>query len=176
MTFSWYFNLRQNTRKYTKNFKYISIHTRKQLNKYTHIHDTRNWGLSHISGTYRHIIAEQRERLTYIACSLCKSAKSEGFWSCSEWPPVPLLYSLGCTAKQPNGQYKHRRSVKKKTGGANEKNGVPMLNESYYNLTNELYLEIKWYKVSYYRRVSLQHFVLANISMICQVESDFVML
>ena len=33
----------------------------------------------------------------------------------------------------------HRRSVKK-TGGANEKNlGVPMLNESYYNFTNELY-------------------------------------
>ena len=49
-----------------------------------------------------------------------------------------------------------------------------MLNKSYYNFKNELYLEIKWYKVRNYRRVSLRHFVLANISMICKVESDFV--
>ena len=51
--------------------------------------------------------------------------------------------------------------------------GVPMLNESYYNFTNELYLEIKWYKVRNYRRVCLRNFVLANISMICEVDNDF---
>ena len=56
-----------------------------------------------------------------------------------------------------------RRSVNKKSWG------MPMLNESYYNFTNELYLEIKWYKVRNYRRISLRHFVLANISMICEV-------
>ena len=32
-----------------KNIKYISIHTRKNLNKYTYIHDTQNRLLSHIS-------------------------------------------------------------------------------------------------------------------------------
>ena len=52
-----------------------------------------------------------------------------------------------------------------------------MLNESYYNSTNEMYLEIKWYKVRNYRRISPRHFVLANLwSMICEVESDFVIL
>jgi hypothetical protein len=46
--------LLNNTQKYTKiqekKFKYISIHTRINLNKYTYIHDTRNGRISHISG------------------------------------------------------------------------------------------------------------------------------
>ena len=56
----------------------------------------------------------------------------------------------------------------------NKQLGVPMLNESYYNFTNKLFLEIKWYKVRNYKRVSLRHFVLANtsISMIYEVEND----
>ena len=57
-TFNWIFTIIKYTRKihkhirkYTKILKYISIHTRRNLNKYTYIHDTRNWGISHISDT-----------------------------------------------------------------------------------------------------------------------------
>ena len=87
-----------------------------------------------------------------------------------KWAPLyRLITSLFLRLIVTSNEYPHRRSVNKKLG-------VPMLNESYYNFTNELYLEIKWYNVRNYRRVSLRHFVLANITMICEVESDFVML